>query len=63
MTARRSPAPHCEANLPVIDYHNHLDAQKPTRVLRIMDECGIERVINITMHTGKTRFEMIRKLI
>ena len=46
---------------PVIDYHNHLDAQEPREVLRIMDECGIERVVNITMHTGKTALEMIRK--
>jgi predicted TIM-barrel fold metal-dependent hydrolase len=46
---------------PVIDYHNHLDAQEPPEVLRIMDECGIERVVNITMHTGETALEMIRK--
>ena len=25
---------------PVVDYHNHLDAQEPQEVLRIMDECG-----------------------
>jgi predicted TIM-barrel fold metal-dependent hydrolase len=46
---------------PVIDYHNHLDAQEPREVLRIMDECGIERIVNITMHTGETALEMIRK--
>ena len=34
---------------PVIDYHNHLDAQEPRTVLEIMDECGIERLVNITM--------------
>jgi hypothetical protein len=33
---------------PVIDYHNHLDAQNPAQVLRIMDACGIEHVVNIT---------------
>jgi predicted TIM-barrel fold metal-dependent hydrolase len=46
---------------PVIDYHNHLDAQEPREVLRIMDQCDIERLVNITMHTGETALEMIRK--
>ena len=46
---------------PVIDYHNHLDAQEPREVLRVMDECGIERIVNITMHTGEQALEMIRK--
>jgi len=46
---------------PVIDYHNHLDAQEPREVLRIMDACGIERIVNITMHTGETALQMIRK--
>ena len=46
---------------PVIDYHNHLDAQEPQEVLRIMDESGIERIVNITMHTGEMALEMIRK--
>lgn len=46
---------------PVIDYHNHLDAQEPGEVLKIMDECGIERIINITMHTGDTALAMIHK--
>jgi predicted TIM-barrel fold metal-dependent hydrolase len=46
---------------PVIDYHNHLDAQEPREVLRVMDECGIERVVNITMRTGDQALEMIHK--
>jgi predicted TIM-barrel fold metal-dependent hydrolase len=46
---------------PVIDYHNHLDAQEPREVLRIMDQCGVERVVNITMHTGEMALDMIRK--
>ena len=46
---------------PVIDYHNHLDAQEPDKVLRIMDECGIERVVNITMQTGEAALQMIEK--
>lgn len=41
---------------PVIDYHNHLDSQDPREVLRIMDECGVERVVNITMKTGDEAF-------
>jgi predicted TIM-barrel fold metal-dependent hydrolase len=50
-----------KAKFPVIDYHNHLDAQEPREVLRIMDECGVERVVNITMHTGDMALQMIRK--
>lgn len=46
---------------PVIDYHNHLDAQEPDKVLKIMDECGIERVVNITMQTGEAALQMIQK--
>ena len=46
---------------PVIDYHNHLDAQDPLEVLKIMDECGIERVVNITMHTGDAALAMLHK--
>lgn len=46
---------------PVIDYHNHLDAQDPVEVLKIMDACGVERVINITMKTGDAALEMIRR--
>ena len=38
---------------PVIDYHNHLDSTDPAAVLRIMDECGIERLVNITMQVGE----------
>jgi predicted TIM-barrel fold metal-dependent hydrolase len=51
-----------QPKFPVIDYHNHLDAQDPTNVLRIMDECGVERVVNITMRTDKNEaIEMIRR--
>jgi predicted TIM-barrel fold metal-dependent hydrolase len=46
---------------PVIDYHNHLDAQEPREILKIMDECDVERVINITMRTGEAALEVIRK--
>ncbi len=47
---------------PVIDYHNHLDAQDPQNVLRIMDECGVELIVNITMRVGREALEMADKL-
>src|SRR6516165_11081399 len=50
-----------QPKFPVIDYHNHLDAQEPGNLLRIMDECRIERGVNITMQTGEAAMEMIRK--
>ena len=46
---------------PVIDYHNHLDALDPADVLRVIDECGIQRIVNITMRTGDAALRMIRK--
>jgi predicted TIM-barrel fold metal-dependent hydrolase len=49
------------ARFPVIDYHNHLDALDPVEVLRIMDACGIERIVNITMKTGDEAIAMIDK--
>lgn len=44
---------------PVIDYHNHLDSLDPRDVLRIMDACGVEKIINITMQTGEAALEII----
>jgi hypothetical protein len=44
-----------------IDYHNHLDALDPREVLRVMDACGIERIVNITMQTGEDALRMIDK--
>jgi len=49
------------ARFPVIDYHNHLDALNPVEVLRVMDACGIERIVNITMKTGQQALQMIKK--
>ena len=49
------------ARFPVIDYHNHLDALDPMEVLRIMDACGIERIVNITMKTGDEAIKIIDK--
>jgi predicted TIM-barrel fold metal-dependent hydrolase len=58
VTAEHQPE---KARFPVIDYHNHLDALEPSNVLRIMDACGIERIVNITMKTGDEAIEMMRK--
>ena len=49
------------SKFPSIDYHNHLDAQDPSEVLRIMDACNIERIVNITMRTGDEAFETHRR--
>src|SRR5579885_3201774 len=58
----QSPEHHLErAKFPAIDYHNHLDALEPRDVLRVMDACGIEKVVNITMKTGEAALAMIDK--
>lgn len=44
---------------PVIDYHNHLDSQSPDQVLRVMDACGVEKTVNITMQVGQPALEVI----
>lgn len=44
---------------PVIDYHNHLDSTDPTEVLRIMDACGVEHLVNITMQVGDKAIAML----
>jgi hypothetical protein len=49
------------ARFPVIDYHNHLDSMEPKDVLSIMDECGIEHVVNITMQVGQKALDMMDK--
>jgi predicted TIM-barrel fold metal-dependent hydrolase len=46
---------------PVIDYHNHLDAQAPARVIAIMDACSIEHMVNITMKVGDEAIAMIER--
>jgi len=46
---------------PAIDYHNHLDAQDPAEVLKIMDACGIEHIVNITMKVGDEAIEQIER--
>lgn len=44
---------------PVIDYHNHLDSLEPVSVLEIMDQCGVEKIVNITMHTGDVALQIM----
>ncbi len=44
-----------------IDYHNHLDSLDPRQVLTIMDACGIERIVNITMQTGDAALATIHR--
>lgn len=46
---------------PAIDYHNHLDAQNPAEMLKVMDDCGVEKCVNITMRVGEEAFEMHKK--
>jgi predicted TIM-barrel fold metal-dependent hydrolase len=46
---------------PAIDYHNHLDSQDPAAVLKIMDECGIERIVSITMQVGEEALATMKR--
>jgi len=43
----------------VIDYHNHLDSLRPEDVLRVMDDCGVEHIVNITMRTGQEALDIM----
>lgn len=49
------------AAVSAIDYHNHLDAFEPQEVLKVMDACGIERVVNITMKPGLGALEELER--
>lgn len=44
---------------PVIDYHNHLDSMEPRDVLAVMDQCGVEHVVNITMQVGQKALDIM----
>jgi Amidohydrolase len=44
---------------PVIDYHNHLDSTDPREVLSVMDQCGVEHIVNITMQVGQTALDIM----
>jgi predicted TIM-barrel fold metal-dependent hydrolase len=45
-----------------IDFHNHIDGMEPAEVLRIMDACGIEHLVNITMKPGTDGIESLIRL-
>ena len=47
---------------PAIDFHNHIDGLEPSEVLRIMDACGIEHLVNITMKPGTEGLESLARL-
>ncbi len=44
---------------PAIDYHNHLDSLDPADVLRVLDACGIEKIVNITMRIGQEALDTL----
>ena len=46
---------------PVIDFHNHVDSMKPEEVLAIMDQSGVEHLVNITMQVGERAHEILDK--
>jgi len=48
-----------QPRFPVIDFHNHLDSMNPKDVLVVMDRCGVEHVVNITMRVGHRAFDMM----
>lgn len=48
-----------QPRFPVIDFHNHLDSMEPKDVLAVMDKCGVERVVNITMQVGNRALEIM----
>jgi predicted TIM-barrel fold metal-dependent hydrolase len=50
-----------QPSFPVVDSHNHLDSLLPQDVLAVMDACGVEQVVNITMKTGEEALEMISR--
>src|SRR3984885_3723465 len=47
---------------PAIDFHNHIDGLEPAEVLRIMDACGIQHLVNITMKPGTDGLESLARL-
>ena len=47
---------------PVIDYHNHLDSVAADDLLRVMDACDVEFLVNITMQTGDAALAQMDRL-
>lgn len=59
-TAMRTPTHVIEKpRFPVIDYHNHLDSMRPEDVLPILDACGVEHIVNITMQVGQRALDIM----
>lgn len=59
-SALRTPITRVERpKFPAIDYHNHLDSMSPEQVLAVMDQCGVERVVNITMQVGQAALDIM----
>ncbi len=50
-----------QPRFPAIDFHNHLDSLAPRDVLAVMDACGVEKMVNITMQTGRAAFDAINR--
>ena len=51
-----------QPRFPVIDYHNHLDSMAADDLLRIMDVCEVEFLVNITMQTGDAALAQMDRL-
>jgi predicted TIM-barrel fold metal-dependent hydrolase len=49
------------ARYAAIDFHNHLDSLEPASVIKVMDACNIERIVNITMCVGDEAFRAIER--
>lgn len=58
----RAEAHHVDLpRFPVVDYHNHLDSMEPRAVLDVMDQTGVEKIVNITMQTGETALRILKR--
>lgn len=49
-------------HFPVVDYHHHLGSQKPDELLKVMDACGVEFLVNITMQVGQKALDGMDRL-
>ena len=45
-----------------IDYHNHLDSVPALEALRVMDACGVDRVVSITMQVSEAGLAQMDRL-
>jgi len=58
---RSKEHPIARPRFPVVDYHNHLDSLEPRAVLEVMDQVGVEKIVNITMQTGETAHRIMKR--